>query len=421
MGTPTISQNPALQSGKAQGHSIARTLAISLAFAWISIFNAVLDNGLPVILTAPLEEGGLALNFTAKGVVMAIDNILGLFLLPLFGWLSDKSKSKLGKRTPYIIAGGVLAAVLWAGTGLALGLHVKWLFLILLTGALASIAFSRPASLALLPDFTAIPHRRTANAITQIVSIVCTVVGLLVIMLFTQWGYDKIFYVTSVLMAVLIVLFLFTVKERRWQPPEQTPAADEVEAGHAQSKNRAFLLASLFFFYVAYNGLVSSLPNYAKEVLGLGAGKIVLPMALTLAAAMLFAAPAAKLAQKFRRKPLLLLGVGLMIAAFATASLQPALNLAMYASFALTGGGFSVALVNLYPFMLELSDATKIGSATGIFNTVMTLAMVITPIASGWLSDRFGLWTLFPYCIAALGLSFLAILLISKEKKVRHA
>ncbi|MDR3313988.1 MAG: MFS transporter [Oscillospiraceae bacterium] len=401
--------------------SVARTLTISLAFAWISIFNAVLDNGLPVILTADPAEGGLGLNFTAKGVVMALDNILGLFLLPLFGWLSDRSKSKHGKRTPFILVGGVLAALLWGGAGFALGLGAKWVFLVLLTGALAAIALSRPAALALLPDFTALEHRRTANALTQIVSIFCTAIGIGLIAIFTPRGFSSIFYAVSVLMLLLVALFICTVKERRWQPPEQAEAAQEQgSATRAQPRNRAFLLAGLFFFYVAYNGLVSSLSNYAVDFLKLSKEKFVLPQALTLVAAIAFAVPAALLAKRFRRKPLLLLGVVVMMAAFALAGLQPSLNAAMFLSFFLAGGGFSIALVNLYPYMLELSDGSKIGSATGVFNTVMTLAMVVTPIASGWLADRYSISILFPYCIAALALSLVAILFISEKKKVQH-
>ncbi|MDR1465142.1 MAG: MFS transporter [Oscillospiraceae bacterium] len=407
--------------------SLGRTLALSLPFAWISIFNAVLDNGLPVILTDPVADGGLALNDTLKGVVMALDNILGLFLLPLFGWLSDRSRSKWGKRTPLALAGGVLAALLWGGTGAALGMHAngrsaQWLFLLLLTGALAAVAFSRPASLAILPDFTPLPHRRTANAVTQIVSIVCTVVGILLISVFAPLGYDRLFFATAALMLLLVLLFLLTVKERRWSPAGPAEDGDgqaAVEGDAKKKRSRVLLLVSLFFFYVSYNGLVSSLSVYAKDVLGLDKSQFILPQALTLAAAMAFAVPAALLAKRFRRKNLLLLGVGIMIAAFTLAGFQPALNPVMFLCFFFTGGGFAVALVNLYPYLLELSDAKKVGSATGIFNTVMTFAMVVTPIASGWLSDHtpWGRRVLFPYCIAALALSFLFLLLISERKK----
>ena len=401
--------------------SIPRILALSLPYAWISVFNAVLDNGLPVILTAPAEDGGLALSFVLKGVVMALDNILGLFLLPLFGVISDRSRSRFGKRTLFIVTGGILAALLWAGAGIALGLRQNWPFLILLSGALAGIALSRPAGLAVLPDFTPLPQRRTANAVTQMVSIFCTVAGILLISALTPLGYEKVFYAVSALMGICIAVFLLTVKERKWtvEKGEEKEKADVIESG--AKRGRIFLLVGLFFFYVSYNGLVSSLSNYAIDVLGLSKQQFVLPQGLTLLAAVVFAVPAARLAKRFKRKTLLLAGIGVMMAAFTAAGLQPSLNAVMLFCFFFTGAGFSVMLINLYPFLLELSDSKKVGASTGIFNTVMTVAMVLTPIVSGALIDYagWGLKILFPYCIGALALSFVAILLIFEPKRVR--
>ncbi|MDR3344603.1 MAG: MFS transporter [Oscillospiraceae bacterium] len=395
--------------------SLGRILLLSLPYAWISVFNSVLDNGLPVILTALPEDGGLGLTFTAKGVVMALDNILGLFLLPLFGRLSDKSRSRFGKRTPFILIGGIGALLTWIGAGVFLGIGAKWMFLILLTGGLAAIAMGRPASLALLPDFSPLHQRRDANAITQIVSIVCTVVGIAIVGIFSPKGYQTVFYATSAALLVLVVVYVFAVKERRWTPPPA--AAQETEQGHGKSSRRTqvLFLLSVFFFYIAYNGLISSLSNYAVDVLNLDKQKFVLPQALTLVVACIAAVPVAKLQKRFKRKTLLVGGMALMTAAFALASLQPQLNAMMFVSFLLVGAGFAAVIVNLYPFQLELSPPDKIGSSTGLFNTVITLAMVLTPIASGALADWQGMWTLFPYCIAALVLALAFLVAVRAE------
>ena len=109
--------------------------------------------------------------------------------------------------------------------------------------------------------------------------------------------------------------------------------------------------------------------------------------------------------------------MALMLAAFATAGFQKGLNALMFISFAVVGAGFSAVIVNLYPCMLEFSDPEKTGSSTAIFNTVMTVAMVLTPIASGALADRFGMKSLFPYCIAALSLAFVSLLFIREQNK----
>lgn len=83
-----------------------RTLCVGFAFFLISLFWQAYDSTIPVLLT-----NKFGMNQTLSGVIMAIDNILALFLLPFFGSLSDKAKTKYGKRTPFIVIGTVVAAV----------------------------------------------------------------------------------------------------------------------------------------------------------------------------------------------------------------------------------------------------------------------------------------------------------------------
>ena len=81
-----------------------RTFLIGLAFMSISSFWQVYDNIIPLIL-----KNTFGLGETVTGVVMALDNVLAVFLLPVFGSISDKVDTKLGKRTPFIILGTTLA------------------------------------------------------------------------------------------------------------------------------------------------------------------------------------------------------------------------------------------------------------------------------------------------------------------------
>lgn len=87
-----------------------KTIYVGLAFMIISLFWQTYDAIITKIL---IDKFGL--NQTWSGAVMALDNVLALFLLPLFGSLSDKTNHKKGKRTPYIVVGTVLAAFLFVG------------------------------------------------------------------------------------------------------------------------------------------------------------------------------------------------------------------------------------------------------------------------------------------------------------------
>ena len=85
-----------------------RTFFIGLAFLSICAFWQFYDNEIPKIL-----KYNFGLGETLTGVIMALDNVLALFLLPFFGALSDKTNTKLGKRTPYILFGTISAMVLY--------------------------------------------------------------------------------------------------------------------------------------------------------------------------------------------------------------------------------------------------------------------------------------------------------------------
>lgn len=82
-----------------------RTVLVGFAFFLICAFWQAYDSIIPKILT---DKFGM--NQTLSGFIMAFDNILALFMLPLFGSISDKSKHKRGKRSPFIIVGTIAAA-----------------------------------------------------------------------------------------------------------------------------------------------------------------------------------------------------------------------------------------------------------------------------------------------------------------------
>ncbi len=97
-----------------------RTIFVGFAFFLICAFWQAYDNTIPLILT-----NKFGLSQTASGVVMALDNILALFMLPLFGALSDKCRHRLGRRTPFILVGTIVAAVAFVGLTFADNMQLK--------------------------------------------------------------------------------------------------------------------------------------------------------------------------------------------------------------------------------------------------------------------------------------------------------
>ena len=84
-----------------------RTILVGLAFLSICAFWQMYNSVIPKILTYTFH-----LDETYSGIIMAADNVLALFLLPLFGAISDKSRSRMGRRMPFILCGTGCAVLL---------------------------------------------------------------------------------------------------------------------------------------------------------------------------------------------------------------------------------------------------------------------------------------------------------------------
>ena len=84
-----------------------KTIKVGFAFAIIQCFWVVYDYVIPLLI-----DNAFGLSNAMRGLIMGLDNLLALFMLPLFGKISDSCKSKYGRRTPFIVLGTLAAIVL---------------------------------------------------------------------------------------------------------------------------------------------------------------------------------------------------------------------------------------------------------------------------------------------------------------------
>ena len=153
-----------------------RTFLVGLAFLSICAFWQMYDNIIPLIL-----QGTFHLNETLTGAIMAADNVLAVFLLPLLGSLSDKADTRWGKRTPFIVVGTVLAVVLMMLLPHADKTGNFVLFVISLFFLLIAMGLYRSPAVALMPDLTPKPLRSQANAIINLMGAVGGIYTLILI------------------------------------------------------------------------------------------------------------------------------------------------------------------------------------------------------------------------------------------------
>ena len=401
-----------------------RVICVGFAFFIITAFWQAYDKTIPLVLTYKF-----GMSQTLSGVIMAFDNVLAVFLLPLFGALSDKSRSKLGKRTVFILFGTIFATISFIFLPL---IGNVWLFIVVLFLTLLSMATFRSPAVALMPDVTCKPLRSKGNAIINLVG---TVGGLVVLGLglFVKVGeqtMDNLMTYYLLVCGILLlglIIFLFTVKENKWadQMLEDTkkfyPEDDVVQElspssskklSKAELKSLLFILGSVALWYMGYNAITSKYSLYADKVLHQSYD---LTLLIAQAAAIVSYLPVGVIATKIGRKKTILAGVAMLATAFFFAIFIRSTSspVIMYVLFSLAGIGWATINVNSFPMVVELASGGDVGKYTGWYYAASMSAQVLTPILSGVIMDLAGnMLPLFPYACICVAFAFVTMLMV---------
>ncbi len=307
------------------------------------------------------------------------------------------------------------------------------LFIVLLLFVLVSMATFRSPAVALMPDVTVKPLRSKANAIINLMG---TAGGILVLLLGMIFGTGKVqnqqmsytYYVIAVcgIMAVALILFMLTVKEKRWnkemlaeqalldeQEGSQEVAPQEQQVAERLPKDKLrsliFILASVALWFIGYNAVTSKYSVYAVNELDKDYNTTLL---IAQAAAVVAYIPVGMVASKIGRKKTILTGIVMLTAAFGGAiavdSTSP--NWLITLLFALAGIAWATINVNSFPMVVELSKGSNTGKYTGYYYTASMAAQIVTPILSGYLMTGLGtMRILFPYATIFVALSFVTM------------
>ena len=432
-----------------------RTILVGFAFFLISAFWQAYDAIVPLILT-----NHFGLPQAASGAVMSIDNVLAVFLLPIFGAISDKVNSKYGKRTPFIFFGSIVAIISFVGltfvdnyqlarvisagiptvaeispesaAELALKLTTEnplpliGFIATLLVVLLAMATFRSPA-VALMPDVTVKPLRSKGNAIINLTG---TAGGILVLVLGMIFATSKnkfmeytpyVIAVTAIMLTGLVI-FMLTVKEKQWadQMAEDSVrlGIEEASAGEADNKDHKLsrselgslllILASVALWYIGYNSITSKYSVYATNVLGFDYN---FTLIIAQAAAIVSYIPVGIIASKIGRRKTILAGVVMLASAFFIGNfITPSTpEIVMYPVFILAGMGWATINVNSFPMVVELARGGDVGKYTGYYYTASMAAQIVAPILSGFLYDLIGM----RYVFFAFGTIFVALAFIT--------
>jgi len=399
-----------------------RTVLIGFAFMSICAFWQLYDSIVPLIL-----KNSFGIGDTLSGVVMAMDNVFAVVLLPLFGALSDRVSTPLGKRIPFILVGTVLAVISMIFMPIGDNKASFTIFIIALFAALLSMSLYRSPAVALMPDVTPKPLRSKANAVINLMGAVGGVIALGLIAVLVKKtakpDYLPLFAIIGGIMLVSAAIVALTTRENRlvremhetggYGEPEEEPEASAKDAKRFRTKlprdvmrSLIFILLSVFLWFMGYNAVSTAFSKYAQEVLGMEGGGFALSMMVATVAAVITYIPAGLVASKIGRKKTIIIGVALLSASFGSAFFFTSYSPVINALLALAGVGWAAINVNSYPMVVEMAKGSDVGKYTGYYYTFSMAAQILTPILSGALLEHVSYRTLFPYsvvfCLLAL-------------------
>ncbi len=414
-----------------------QTIFVGFAFLAICTFWQVYDNEIPLILEKTFD-----LKPTIIGVIMALDNIFALFLLPMFGTMSDKTETKLGKRMPFILVGTIVASVLLILLAYSEKTSNLVLFVAILLLLLVAMGSFRSPAVALMPDVTCKPLRSKANAVINLMGTIGGVFALLFIKFLKTPGarpsYFPLFGAVSAVMLTSLVILLLTTNENKLRKQrekidseigdDQLPEEENGEMSKEVKRSLTFLLISVALWYIGYNALTSAFSRYYQNYWGIeNSGYSSLLMIATVAAVISYI-PVGIIATKVGRKKTILVGVIILACSFAGGIFFKNYSPLVKIFFATVGIGWGTINVNSYPMVVEMSKGSDIGKFTGYYYTFSMAAQVITPILSGLLIEKIGYGILFPYATFFAAMAFVTMLqvkhgeakLIEKKDILEH-
>ncbi len=392
-----------------------RTILIGFAFMSILAFWQFYDQVIPYILESVF---GLS-TFTANAF-MSVDNILAVFMLPLFGMLSDKTKTKLGKRTPYILYGTIGAVILICVLAIFEKSRNFTGFIIALMALLVVMATYRSPAVAYMPDVTEKPLRSKGNAIINLVGYIGGIFATIVMMFMLKSetnadgqkvytsSFTPVFLVIAAFMLVSVLIMVFAVKENKILA--ETNIKDEEETVGATEKKKLsnpvktsliLILASVFLWYTAYNAVTTSFSRYCMNIWNVDLGTSSGYLTVATVAAIAAFVPLGFLSGKIGRKKAVLFGIVLMTVCYTIAMFVRHETPIMYLIFAVVGIGWASINVNSFPMVVEMCTGSDVGKYTGYYYTFSMAAQIVTPLLSGWLIDKLdiGYNILFPYAV----------------------
>jgi len=380
-----------------------KTFLLGFGFFGVSVIWSVYNAFVPLIL-----DGRFGLQAGWISFIMVLDNIAALLIQPPLGVFSDRLRSPIGRRLPFIVVGAPVAAAMFGFIPYAQALP---LFVFSCITLLLAMAFWRTPVVALMPDITPSKSRSQANGVINLMGGLGTVLATLIGGPLYRINPGYPFFLAGGLVVVAAVLVLIFVREPKEYISSKLHLAAKGDATKMDNKvlknignvftqkdkSPMFILLAIMFWFIAYNALDTFFTLYGVNHLGLDGGDSAFQISYIGLIFMLMAVPAGILASKFKRKNIIMIGIWVMISSVILMYVLPVSTLTtQFAS--LMGSGFYVlsiilmfagvgwAMINVnsLPMVVDMTDDEHIGTYTGLYYFFSQLAATFGPVFFGW-------------------------------------
>ncbi len=385
-----------------------KTFLLGFGFLGISLIWSIYNSYVPIFL----REYELPLWLV--GFVMTFDNIAGITIQPYVGFLSDRTRTRFGRRMPYLMIGAPIAALFFALIPL---LHLVVRGFALLMGAIivmnVAMAIFRTPTVALMPDITPSPLRSKANGIINLMGGLGTTLAFLGGALLYRTNRGLPFWVAAAVLLTAEAIVVLAIRE----PHEYAEKASE-QAGVLSTirdilvnpdRSALYILLAIFAWFIGFNAIETFWTTYGKEFLGIAESSAAAMLTYVSAAFLVFSMPAGFIATRIGRRPTILAGLAMLLVFILGGYFTTDMTY-LIAMLVIAGIAWALININSFPMVSDIAPEGKIGSYTGLYYFSSMLAAIVAPPIAGGLMDLLGHRILFPFSACSMLLAMLCMM-----------
>ena len=379
--------------------SYSKIFLLGFGFFGVSVIWGTYNLFVPIFLA---DKFGLTPALI--GVFMTIDNIAALFIQPPVGVWSDRLRTPIGRRMPFILIGAPIGALAFGVIPLA---SVLPIFVASTSTLLLSMALWRTPVVALMPDITPSPFRSQANGIINFMGGIGFIVAALGGSVLYGINPAYPFWLGSVLVLLSSVfVFVFIREPKKYEAVETQPGmfASLKEVLQDNDRSALRLLLAIFFWFLGYTAIEAFFTLYARNHLGISEADGARLLGHLSLIFVLFALPSGFIGSKYGRRKTISLGIvmmGLLMLAmffipvntlrFSLISLPVLGDLLIISIFLmLAGAAWALININSLPMVVDMTTAARLGTFTGLYYLFSTLSAIAGPIVNGGIIQAAG-------------------------------